>query len=251
MQLPVTWQTPLPVLTLPHVPLQRVPQLRPCSAPSSAAPARRPAVAVAALPAPRSLGVRVKGSVHAAPVPLSPVPSPSSRGPLRTPGTFQRLGSASWGSFAGSIQSTARSGSGSGSSSSLSSVLLQQPSRLSVVTAAQRRGEKALLLFGDSSTQVRVPSAWGSVAAQPCTCCSATAACKCRALAALQHGCPGSPLLFGASSMRVGLHAHEHGCTLSLLLSSDSSAQVRASGHTTAQLLILLHLQSNGSGMQV
>ena len=80
---------------------------------------------------------------------------------MRTPGTFQRLGSASWGSFGGSIQSTARSGSGS--SSSLSSVLLQQPSRLSVVTAAQRRGEKAHLLFGDSSVQVRAPvlvAAW-------------------------------------------------------------------------------------------
>ena len=76
---------------------------------------------------------------------------------MRTPGTFQRLGSASWGSFGGSIQSTARSGSGSGSSSSLSSVLLQQPSRLSVVTAAQRRGESGHLLFGDSSMQVRAP----------------------------------------------------------------------------------------------
>lgn len=137
---------------------QRVPQLRPCSAPSSAAPARRPAVAVAAPPASQGLlGVRVRGSGHASPAPLSPLPSPSSRGPMRTPGTFQRLGSASWGSFGGSIQSTARSGSGS--SSSLSSVLLQQPSRLSVVTAAQRRGEKAHLLFGDSSVQA---SPWSS-----------------------------------------------------------------------------------------
>eukprot|EP00891_Asterochloris_glomerata_P003923 jgi/Astpho2/3923/fgenesh1_pg.00063_%23_4_t len=137
---------------------QRVPQLRPCSAPSSAAPARRPAVAVAAPPASQGLlGVRVRGSGHASPAPLSPLPSPSSRGPMRTPGTFQRLGSASWGSFGGSIQSTARSGSGS--SSSLSSILLQQPSRLSVVTAAQRRGEKAHLLFGDSSVQA---SPWSS-----------------------------------------------------------------------------------------
>ncbi len=121
-------------------------------------------MAVAAPPASQGLlGVRVRGSGHASPAPLSPLPSPSSRGPMRTPGTFQRLGSASWGSFGGSIQSTARSGSGSGSSSSLSSVLLQQPSRLSVVTAAQRRGEKAHLLFGDSSVQVRAPvlvAAW-------------------------------------------------------------------------------------------
>lgn len=119
-------------------------------------------MAVAAPPASQGLlGVRVRGSGHASPAPLSPLPSPSSRGPMRTPGTFQRLGSASWGSFGGSIQSTARSGSGS--SSSLSSVLLQQPSRLSVVTAAQRRGEKAHLLFGDSSVQVRAPvlvAAW-------------------------------------------------------------------------------------------
>ena len=192
-------------------------------------------MAVAALPAPRFLGVRVKGSVHAAPVPLTPVPSPSSRCPMRTPGTFQRLGSASWGSFGGSIQSTARSGSGSGSSSSLSSVLLQQPSRLSVVTAAQRRGEKAHLLFGDSSTQVRAPvlgavygcsalhllysnssmqvqgpgctPAWlpsvasavwrqqragpacmrMSLAAHCCSCCPATAACRCGPLNMRQH----------------------------------------------------------------
>ena len=94
-------------------------------------------------------------------------------------------------------------------------------------------------------------SAWGSVAAQTCICCPATAACKCRALTALAHGCPVLPLLVGASSVSGGactrLSMAAHCCSCCPGTAACRCGPLR----TWWRSCSLLHLRGDDSGVQV